>query len=98
MSQSFAKITFFTISLRIFKDLTFFQFCSVERQNGNFIFAFCFRFGETYPNEKYEIKKNLCTKKMSEASASALGHQTDAIFKIKMKRPNPYRHDEPSYT
>ena len=41
---------------------------------------------------------------MVEASASALGHRKWGgpvqmqFFKIKIKRPNPYRHDEPSYT
>ena len=58
-----------------------------------YVFKWCFGFGETYPNEKYEIKKNLCTKKkMVEASASALAHQKwggpvqTQFFKIKIKR------------
>ena len=52
------KSHFFTISLRIFKDLTFFQFCSVERQHGNFIFAFCFH-GGVFGLEKHIQMRNM---------------------------------------
>ena len=97
------KLHFFTISLQIFKDLTF-SILQCRKTTWLLYFCFlfswwCFGFGEIYPNEKYELKRNLCTKKkkkMVEASVSALGHRKwdgpvqTHFFKIKIKKPNPY--------
>ena len=52
----------------------------------------CFGFGETYPNEKYEIKKNLCTKKNGGSKCVCFGPlkmgwpSADAIFENQDKK------------